>query len=63
MDTISCIEKTMEDRGHTFDSDACNKLENAWPIGMGEFASLWPARQKQQKFHDASCTAVLKKCF
>lgn len=63
MDKISCIESTMENRGHKFDSGPCNKLENAWPVGIGDFAGLWPACQKAESFDDAACTAVLHKCF
>jgi hypothetical protein len=60
---ISCIEGAMEAKGHEFDSKACNGLENAWPVGMGDFKVLWTTCQAEQKFDDTACNAVLAKCF
>lgn len=63
MEKAGCIEGTMEKRGHKFDSASCDALENAWPLGSGDFAGLWPKCQQEQGFKDADCDAVLKKCF
>ncbi len=62
-DRISCIEGAMESKDYEFDSKACNGLENAWPVGIGDFKVLWAGCQAEQKFDDAACNAVLAKCF
>jgi hypothetical protein len=59
---IACIEGAMEKRGKEFDSKSCDGLENAWPLGMGDFAGLWSSCQKEQKFVDADCDAVIAAC-
>jgi hypothetical protein len=67
MATIECIERTMEGpsggAAHKFDTKACNGLENAWPIGVGDFDQLWKQCQKDEKFGAAACDAVLAACF
>ncbi|RMH42677.1 MAG: hypothetical protein D6689_07480, partial [Deltaproteobacteria bacterium] len=60
---IGCIESTFEERGYDFDSDSCNGLENAWALGSGDFATLWPGCRAEQGFDDAACAAVLAGCF
>jgi len=63
MAKMSCIESSMEEKEFEFDSDACDDLEDAWALGVGDFAGLWKKCQADEKFDDATCDAVVAKCF
>jgi len=64
LDTIGCVEGTLEELGYDFDAGACNDLEGAMALGVGnEDGKLCKSCRTAEGFGESDCKAVIKACF